>query len=51
MDSKNRQKKAQELEELRKRVQQLESELQSAPEHWQATEYYATYHATTGFFL
>jgi len=51
MDSETRQNKTRELEELRKRVQQLETDLEAAPEHWQATEYYATYHATTGFFL
>lgn len=51
MDAETRQQKARELADLRQRVQQLEIELQAAPEHWQATEYYATYHATTGFFL
>ncbi len=51
MDSETREKKIAELESLRKRVQQLDVELHAPPEHWQASEYYATYHATTGFFL
>jgi hypothetical protein len=43
--------KRQELEELRARVRQLERELQTPPEHWQATTYYTAYYATTGFML
>jgi hypothetical protein len=51
MDAKTRQEKMNELEQVRRRMQQLETELQVPPEPWQATDYYATYHATTGFFL
>jgi hypothetical protein len=51
MNSEARQQETKELEELRRRVQQLETELRAAPEHWQATSYYAAYYATTGFFL
>jgi hypothetical protein len=51
MDSNTRQQKTQELAVLRRRVEQLERELQLSPEHWQATEYYAAYYATTGFVL
>jgi hypothetical protein len=51
MDSELRERKHKELEELRRRVQQLETELRAAPEHWQATSYYGMYYATTGFFL
>jgi hypothetical protein len=51
MDSETRKQKTKELDELRRRVQQLERELEAPPGSWQATEYYATYHATTGFFL
>ena len=43
--------KIQELEQLRSRVRQLESELQAPPAHWQATSYYTAYYATTGFML
>ena len=44
--------KTSELEQLRERVSELENEIQAEQsEPWQATEYYATYHATTGFFL
>ena len=40
-----------ELDQLRARVRQLEAELQSPPEHWQASGYYTAYYATTGFML
>ena len=45
--------KRQELEELRARVRQLESEMTSpaVPKQWVATEYYTAYYATTGFLL
>lgn len=51
MDDKQDQEKLRELTELRQRVAQLEREVEAPPGHWQATEFYATYHATTGFFL
>jgi hypothetical protein len=51
MDSDLRRQKTRELDELRRRVQQLETELRAAPAHWQATSYYGIYYATTGFFL
>ncbi len=49
----NQNSQQQELDELRARVQQLESELGGASEEsrWQATSYYTAYHATTGFML
>lgn len=43
--------KLRELDELRNRVAQLEREMASAPEDWQAAEYYTAYHATAGFLL
>lgn len=46
-----REEKARELESLRKRVAELETELEPAPGHWQARGFYATYYATTGFML
>lgn len=46
--------KRRQLEQLRAQVRQLESELGQAGDagpQWQATGYYAAYHATTGFML
>ena len=43
--------KRKELEELRERARQIEKELAGEPGHWQATEYYTMYYATTGFTL
>lgn len=45
--------KERELETLRARVRELESDLSSSSEvrHWEAREYYTAYHATTGFML
>jgi hypothetical protein len=45
--------KRQRLEELRAELQQLETELKTAPSEpqWQATGYYTAYYATTGFIL
>jgi hypothetical protein len=47
--------KQQELDALRRRVQQLEGELapgaRPPAEQWQAREYYTAYYATTGFLL
>jgi len=45
-----------ELDELRSRVRQLETELSreqtpAASEQWQSTSYYTAYHATSGFIL
>ncbi|MFO0914308.1 MAG: hypothetical protein U0795_15215 [Pirellulales bacterium] len=40
-----------ELSALRERIGQLETKLSAPPEHWQASDFYATYYATTGFFL
>lgn len=51
MDADQSKQKQLELEELRSRVRRLESELQAKPGHWQATDYYAAYYATTGFML
>ena len=51
MESQKRESIEKELEELRGRVIQLEREVTAAPDHWQASGYYATYHATTGFVL
>jgi hypothetical protein len=53
MDSQKVQQKQQELEGLRRRVTDLERELSSsaAPEDWQASGFYWTYYATTGFIL
>lgn len=51
----NRQHKQQRLETLRQQVRELEDELdrESAddPQQWEATGYYAAYHATAGFML
>lgn len=41
----------QEMAELRERLSRLEQAVHVPPPHWQATDYYAAYHATTGFFL
>jgi hypothetical protein len=41
----------QELSRLKARVNELEGRMSGPPEHWQASGYYATYYATTGFFL
>ncbi len=45
--------KRQEAEELRRRLQRLESEMaeEAASQVWQATSYYTAYYATTGFML
>ncbi|MCA9170147.1 MAG: hypothetical protein KDB23_20865 [Planctomycetales bacterium] len=52
MESQNRELIEKELEELRGRVVQLEREMATVtPEHWQASGFYATYYATTGFVL
>lgn len=52
MDPQKNQQKQQELESLRRRVHDIERELTgSTPEHWQATDFYWTYYATTGFVL
>ncbi|MEQ8789638.1 MAG: hypothetical protein RIC55_25305 [Pirellulaceae bacterium] len=52
MENTVRQAKQHELEQLRQRIAQLESELahEEAP-RWQARQYYAAYFATTGFML
>lgn len=48
----NQQEKQQRLDELRREVYELEVELAQPPrEQWQATSYYAAYHAATGFLL
>jgi len=47
----DRKQKLEELEELRERVTSLERELAEPPPHWQASEYYTAYYATTGFML
>jgi hypothetical protein len=39
------------LAELRQEVAQLEKDLDEAPDHWQAREYYGMYHATSGLVL
>lgn len=39
------------VEQLRSELSSLERELQEAPSHWQAPDYYAAYHATAGFLL
>jgi hypothetical protein len=49
-DASQREAKQRELQELRERVASLEKELAETP-RWQATEYYASYYATTGFML
>ena len=46
-----RESKAAELDALRQKVTELEGELQEPPQHWQATEFYGAYYATTGFML
>ncbi len=51
MDNDDRQAKQEELDRLRARAAELERELEPAPEHWEATKFYAAYHATTGFIL
>ena len=51
MPSENMNDKLSELELLRSRVSELEVELHSKPPHWQATEFYTAYYATTGFLL
>lgn len=51
MDSDEREAKQAELEQLRQRVVQLESELEGKPAHWEATQFYTSYYATTGFVL
>lgn len=52
MDLPTYQQKLDELKRLRKRVVELESELQSSPPgHWQARGHYTAYYATTGFML
>lgn len=43
--------KTQELQELRSRLDQLERELAEPPHPWAPSQYYAAYHATTGFML
>jgi hypothetical protein len=51
MEADKRDRILQELNELRARVGQLEHAVAAEPGHWQATEFYATYYATTGFIL
>lgn len=51
MDTAERQAKRAELKKLRRRVIELERELETAPPHWQATNFYTAYYATTGFML
>ena len=51
MDEQQHAKKRKELEELRSRVAQLERETSTSPPHWQATQFYTAYYATTGFVL
>ncbi|MCA9178324.1 MAG: hypothetical protein KDB14_27875 [Planctomycetales bacterium] len=51
MDSQEREKRQQELAELKQRVAQLEQELADSPPHWEATEFYTGYYATAGFVL
>ncbi len=52
MDPQIRQQRLQELDELRLRISEIERELSGAsPEHWQATDFYTLYYATTGFVL
>jgi hypothetical protein len=43
--------KQRELTDLRTRLNELERELHAAPPHWQASEFYIAYYATTGFLL
>ena len=43
--------KLQELEELRARVQILETELRHVSDHWPPVGFYTEYYATTGFIL
>jgi hypothetical protein len=40
-----------ELERLRSRVDELETQLHERPPHWQASGFYGAYYATTGFML
>ena len=51
MDTAEREAKQSELEQLRERISQLETELRSEPGHWQATQFYTGYYATAGFVL
>jgi hypothetical protein len=48
----DQQDKQKRLDELRRQVRELESDLARPPQkQWQATGYYAAYHATAGFVL
>jgi hypothetical protein len=51
MDTPERQAKIDELEYLRRRTAEVESELGQPPPHWQAREFYTAYYATAGFML
>ncbi len=51
MDASERQKKLEEVSQLRARLAELEHELQSTASSWQARDFYLTYYATAGFFL
>lgn len=52
MNESERAEKSRELAQLRERVAALEAELNLASvAHWQATEYYGAYHATSGLML
>jgi hypothetical protein len=51
MDPNERQRKLEELSQLRARTAELERELNERPSDWQAREFYLTYYATTGFVL
>jgi hypothetical protein len=51
MESNTIDNKLAELERLRSRVGELELELHATPPHWQASDFYTAYYATTGFLL
>ncbi len=51
MSSDPNQTKQQELQSLRQRIATLEAEIDAPPEHWEASGFYASYYATTGFLL
>ena len=47
----DREKTRRELEQLRLRMQQIETELAEEPREWPPKTYYAAYYATTGALL
>lgn len=52
MDDQQRQEKQQELDQLQRRVAELQQELASEPtERWRPKKYYTAYYATAGFML